>query len=71
MEGGEYSHIMARPAFCSCEVMVLSRVRAGAHALHTQSSIGDGAKTVTSRTFCASALRLCALWSILLRLPIA
>lgn len=47
--------------------MVLSRVRGGG-ALHTQSSVSNGAKTVTFTTFCVSALRLCALWSILLRL---
>lgn len=42
---------------------MLSRVRAGGALC-----IGDGAKTVTSPASCVSALRLCALWSILLRI---
>ena len=66
MEGGEYNHVMARCFLLVRGYDVVACPRRG-NALHTQSSAGDGVKTVTLTTFCVSALRLCALWSILLR----
>lgn len=67
IEGGEYSHVMARCFLLVRGHDVVACPRRG-HALYTQFSVCDGAKTVTFPTSCVSALRLCALWSILLSL---